>query len=149
MLLATHVLHLVANLLPGNQLINDPLQALATLNHVHHKHSLIVSVLLQDVVLDLDFAGAGADDQGVVGGLLLDGEFLAAEEVLVALDVHDRELDVEGLSVELDFLVCFVALARLEVNGCVPEEIVALSVDLELRDAESFKLDVQGILVLG
>lgn len=44
------------NLLVLNELLNNPLETFTTFDHVNDKHSLVVFVLFQDVVLKLDIA---------------------------------------------------------------------------------------------
>lgn len=87
-----HVKHGIWDLLAGDQLLDDPLETLSTLYHMDDKHSLVVSVLFEDVVFELDISCADSHHQCLIVCFLLDGQLLTTDQINIVLDVDYGEL---------------------------------------------------------
>ena len=126
----------VRDLLVGLELVDAPLEALTTLDHVDHVLSLVVLILLGDVVLKLGVASSNFNEKRVIAFVLLNCEPICANQVEVVLDMLNGVLDVKLLNVEFDLLVDQIALSWLEFNWSVLEKLFALFVDLGLRNSK-------------
>ena len=123
-----HVNKLVGDLSVGDELLNDPLKALSTLDHVNNKHSLVVSVLLENVLLKLNVASTDANHERIIVRILLDIQSFRSNQVKVIFDQYNWELDHQFLNVKSDLLVDLVTFSWLELHGSVGEQVVALLV---------------------
>ena len=109
------------NLLVLNELLNNPLEAFATFDHVNDKHSLVVLVLFQDVVLKLDIATTNSRQERFGIRVLLDVQSLTSNEIQVIMNLFNWKLDIELLNVEMNLLVNLVAPSWLESDWCLVE----------------------------
>ena len=134
--LLRHVNKLVRDLPVGDELLNDPLEALSALDHVNNEHALVISVLLENVLLELDVAATDADHERIVVRVLLDVQSLRSNQVKVIFDQNNWELDLELLNVEFDLLIDLVTLSWLESHWRVREQVVALLVQLGFGNAQ-------------
>ena len=138
---------LVGDLSVCNELLDNPLKALATLDHVNDQHSLVVSVLFQDMLFELDIATSDTDHKWIVVCVLLDVQSLTANQVKIVLDHNNWESNIEFLDVESDLLVDLVALYCPKLHWNVGEKIIALLIEFRLRDSKLTKFTEYWLLI--
>lgn len=124
--MSSHIDKRILDFLVRNELLNDPFEALSALDHVHNQASLVVSVLLQHMLIKLDPASSNSNQEGVIASMLLDVASFSSNQVESALDLFDREFNVELLDIRRDSFINLVSFSRLEFDWCIREQVFTL-----------------------
>jgi len=93
----------VLDLLPINELIDDPFEAFATLDHVYDEHLLEVFAVLWDILMEFLVATSDSAKELVV--LYIKVDSLGADDIKFLLNVHDWDGDVVHTDAALDEIV--------------------------------------------
>lgn len=118
----------VLDLLTLQELLDDPLEALTTLDHVADKCALEVPALSRHVVIESLVAATDADRKLII--LLLHVQTLRADKVQSALNVDDGNGQPVLVHDLANVLVELVGLASNELDGRLAEELIALLIKL-------------------
>jgi hypothetical protein len=93
----------ILNLLSINELINDPFEAFATLDHVYDEHLLEVLAVLWNILMELLVATSNSAKELVV--LYIKVDSLGTNDIKFLLNVHDWDGDVVHTDAALDEIV--------------------------------------------
>lgn len=127
-------IHLIFDLLTDDEVVNNCLKWLTTLDHVDYKHSLEESVVLRNIVFE--FLVATSNSQNKLTVLDLAGYSVGTNQIKLIFYWHNGDSDIQLFHVHINHFVHFIVLSRSENNRCFFKQFITLFIKFFLRNAE-------------